>query len=463
MNRNRNDFRTDFLFYQSRKKLPFIDYAEGCYMYDTDGKAYLDGCSSAINCNIGHGCTRILQAIAEQSRRTFFAYRTQFENEPAHRLAAKLAEIAAPGLNRSFFVSSGSEAVESAVKLARQYFYNKGDRSRYQFISRTPSYHGSTLGALSLTSSAQLEVPYRPMLMTHPKIPAPYCYRCPYNKKYPACDVQCARVLEQVIEEQDPDSICAFVFEPVGGASTGAIVAPDQYFEIIQKICRKYGILIILDEVMSGFGRTGAMFAYEHWNIDADIIVMAKGLTSGYYPMGGILVKEMLVEEMLDKGTFAHGHTLAGNPMGCAVGLEVLNVILEEGLIQNAIKMGRVLKTGLSKLKKQYDIIGDVRGKGLLMALELVKDRKSKAPFPAHLNVNNMLADHAFANGLIIYPRRPINGLAGDHVLIAPPLSITKEEVHSLLELLDRALAQTTIQLGPQSYSRQSFDEGGTK
>ncbi|NCO53068.1 MAG: aminotransferase class III-fold pyridoxal phosphate-dependent enzyme [Deltaproteobacteria bacterium] len=448
--------KTNYLFYQSRKNMPFIDYAEGVYMYDTEGKEYLDGCSSAINCNIGHGCTRILQAIAEQSRHTFFAYRTQFENEPAHRLASKLAEISAFGLNRSFFVSSGSEAVEAAIKLVRQYFYNKGERSRYQLISRVPSYHGSTLGALSLTSSAQLEVPYRPMLMTHPKIPAPYCYRCPFNqKKYPACGLKCAWILERVIQEQDPERICAFIFEPVGGASTGAIVAPDEYFEVIQSICKKYGVLIILDEVMTGFGRTGAMFAYEHWNIDADILVMSKGMSSGYYPMGGILVKEAIVEEMLDKGTFAHGHTLAGNPMGCAVTLEVLNVILEEGLVQNTLKMGQILKTGLMKLKKHYDIIGDVRGKGLLMAIELVMDRKTKEPFPPELNVNQILADHAFAGGLIIYPRRPINGLSGDHVMIAPPLTINHREVDKLLALLDKALAQTTIQLGPLSYSGQ--------
>ncbi len=448
------DFKTGHLFYQSRKELPFIDYAEGVYMYDTNGKEYLDGCSSAINCNIGHGCNRILQAIAEQSRRTFFAYRTQFENEPAHRLADKLAEVTTTGLNRSFFVSSGSEAVEAAMKLARQYFYNKGERSRYQFISRKPSYHGSTLGALSLTSSAQLEVPFRPMLNSHPKIPSPYCYRCPFNqKKYPACGLKCAWFLERTIQEQDPDSICAFVMEPVGGASTGAIVAPDEYFEVIQSICKKYGILLILDEVMTGFGRTGALFACEHWGIDADIMVLSKGMTSGYYPMGGILVQGAIVEEMLDKGTFAHGHTLAGNPMGCAVGLEVLNVILERGLVQNAITMGKALKSGLLKLKKQYEIIGDVRGKGLLMALELVKDRKTKEPFEPELYVNHMLTDHAFANGLIIYPRRPINGLSGDHVMIAPPLSITRSEIDKLLDLLDRALAQTTIQLGPLSYS----------
>ncbi len=448
------DVRTDYLFYQSRKKLPFVDYAEGLYIYDTSGKEYLDGCSSAINCNIGHGCTRILQAIAEQSRRTFFAYRTQFENEPAHRLATRLAELAAPGLNRSFFVSSGSEAVEAAMKLARQYFYNKGERSRYQFISRTPSYHGSTLGALSLTSSAQLEVPFRPMLMTHPKIPSPYCYRCPFNeKKYPACGLKCAWYLERVIREQGPDNICAFVMEPVGGASTGAIVAPDEYFKVIQSICKKYGVLLILDEVMTGFGRTGAMFAYEHWDIDVDILVMSKGMSSGYYPMGGILVKESLIEEMLDKGTFAHGHTLAGNPMGCAVSLEVLNVVIEQQLAQNAVKMGKLLKTGLLKLKTQYEIIGDVRGKGLLMAIELVRDRKTKEPFDPELNVNEMLADHAFAGGLIIYPRRPINGLSGDHVMIAPPLTAKRADIEKLLALLDRALAQTTIQLGPLSYS----------
>jgi len=441
-------FNTEYLFYQTRKKLPFIEKGEGVYLFDHSGKRYLDGCSGAINMNIGYGNPRILQAIAEQARKVFFSYRTQFENEPAHRLAAKLVNATSEHLSRVFYVSSGSEAVEAGMKLARQYFFNKGERSRYQFISRTPSYHGSTLGALSLTSSAQLELPYRPMLKSYPKIPAPYCYRCPYNKKYPSCNLACAWALETTIMEQGADSVIAFVAEPIGGASTGALVPPDDYFDVITHICKKYGILLILDEVMTGFGRTGKMFAYEHWNIDADIIVLSKGLSSGYYPIGAIVARDTIVDEMMDTGGFVHGHTLAGNPMGCAVALEVINVIEEEGLVENSAKMGKLLKQGLNKLAKRYDIIGQVRGRGLLNAIEIVKPGTKKDIFPPEMDVNHFLADEAFKDGLVIYPRRPINGLRGDHLMIAPPLISDKEVIEELLSLLDKTLARTMFRLG---------------
>ncbi len=443
---NLEAYSTDYLFYQTRKKLPTIERAEGIYIWDHTGKKYLDGSSGAVTCNIGHGNFRVANRLADQARKAVFAYRTQFENEPAHRLAAALVEQLAPHLQRIFFVSSGSEAVESAIKLCRQYFFNRGEKQRHQFISRTPSYHGSTLGALSLTSYSPLEIPFRPMMQAYPKIPAPNCYRCPFHKKK-TCTLECAWALEKAIQEQGPDSIAGFVAEPIGGASTGAVVPPPQYFKIIQQICKKYGIFLILDEVMTGFGRTGKLFAYEHWDIDADIVVMSKGMTSGYYPLGAIAARTEYVDEMMDKGGFFHGHTLAGNPMGCAVGLEVLNVITENHLAENAAAMGRVLKNGLDRLRTRYEFIGQVRGKGLLMAIELVQDRKTREPFPPAKNAHFVLTDEAYDEGLIVYPRRPINGLKGDHIMVAPPLIITRKEIKELLERLDRALARTEARL----------------
>lgn len=443
---NLDYFHTDYLFYQTRRKLPFIERAEGIYIWDHTGKQYLDGSSGAVVCNIGHGNHRVANRLADQARKAVFAYRTQFENDPAHRLAAALVEHLAPHLQRIFFVSSGSEAVEAAIKLCRQYFFNRGEKSREQFISRTPSYHGSTLGALSLTSYAPLEIPFRPMIQSHPKIPSPYCYRCPYHQKA-NCNLECAWALEKAIQEEGPDRVAAFVVEPIGGASTGALVPPKDYFAVIEHICRKYGIFLILDEVMTGFGRTGKLFAYEHWDVDADIVVMSKGMSSGYYPLGGIAARTEYVEEMLENGGFSHGHTLAGNPMGAAVGLEVLNVIIENRLAENAAAMGRTLKAGLERLKKKYEFIGQVRGKGLLTAIELVMDRKTKAPFPPEVNAHFQLTDTAYDEGLIVYPRRPINGLRGDHVLVAPPLIINRREIRELLERLDRALERTAANL----------------
>jgi len=437
----------EFLFYQTRKKLPFIQRAEGISMWDDAGKEYMDACSGAVICNIGYGDRRIADVIAEQAQETFFAYRTQFENGPAVQLAGDLVKYSAPHLNRVFYVSGGSEAVESAMKLCRQYFYNRGEGSRYLFISRVPSYHGSTLGALALTSYASLEIPFRPMIQTYPKIPAPYCYRCVYHKEYPQCDLECARALETTILEQGPQNVAAFVVEPIVGASIGALVPPEDYFSIIQETCGKYGIFLILDEVMTGFGRTGKLFGYEHWDVEADIVALSKGMASGYYPLGGIMTRNSIVDEVMRSGGFGHGHTYAGNPMACAVGLEVFRIVREEHLTENSAGMGRLLKAGLKGLEERYGMIGQVRGKGLLLALELVRDRDTREPFPAEKEVNLLLTDMAWEEGLIIYPRRPINGLSGDHVLIAPPLIVNEDQVHEIVDRLDRALKRVMKKL----------------
>ncbi|MFP4658059.1 MAG: aminotransferase class III-fold pyridoxal phosphate-dependent enzyme, partial [Desulfonatronovibrionaceae bacterium] len=436
-----------YLFYQPRKVQPTVARAKGIYMWDTTGKRYLDGSSGAVVNNIGHGNKQIMAAIERQSQRTFFAYRTQFENQPSKDLARVLVENTAPHLNRVFYVSGGSEAVESAMKACRQYFFNLGEGSRYKFISRVPSYHGSTLGALALTSYSPLEVAFKPLVADYPKIPAPTCYRCAYHQEYPSCELECAWALEKVILEQGPENIAGFVAEPVGGASTGALVPPDEYFGIIQHICRKYGILLILDEVMTGFGRTGRMFAYEHWGVEADIIALSKGIASGYYPLGAIVTTEEIVDVIVNRGGFAHGHTYAGNPMACTVGLEVINILRKEKLPQNAEQLGRQLLQGLRGLQKKFPMIGDVRGLGLLTALELVRDRGTREPFPPEWNLAMLLTETAFEEGLIIYPRRSINGLFGDHVLVAPPLITTPEQIKEILTKLERSLKRTSEQL----------------
>ncbi|MFO7885300.1 MAG: aminotransferase class III-fold pyridoxal phosphate-dependent enzyme [Desulfobacteraceae bacterium] len=437
----------NFLFYQTRKKLPVIKKAEGIYMWDHTGKSYIDGCSGAVISNIGYGNQRVKQRIAQQAEETFFAYRIHFENQPAMNLAEKLAKVSAPHLNKVFFVSGGSEAVESAMKICRQYFFNKGQGGRHIFISRKPSYHGCTLGALGITSYAPLEAPFNAIVNTHPKIPGPFCYRCAFGKTYPDCGLACAHALETCILDKGPENVAAFVAEPVGGASTGAVVPPKDYFNVIEKICRKYGIMLILDEVMTGFGRTGRMFGYEHWNIHADIVALSKGMAAGYYPLGAAVTTREIVDVILDSGGFAHGHTYAGNPMACAVGEEVLDIILGDKLHDNAAETGGYLKKGLETLGKRHEIIGDVRGKGLLLAIELVKNRETREPFDADLNACLKLADAAFDKGLIIYPRRSVNGLKGDHLLVAPPLITKKDEADIILDRLDQSLSTIKNQL----------------
>jgi adenosylmethionine-8-amino-7-oxononanoate aminotransferase len=250
-----------------------------------------------------------------------------------------------------------------------------------------------------------------------------------------------------VIREQGAENVAGFVAEPIGGASTGALVPPEEYFGIVQDICRRYGVLLILDEVMTAFGRTGTLFGYEHWGVEADIIALSKGMAAGYFPLGAVLTRETIVKDVVERSGFAHGFTYAGNPMACAVGLEVFNVITANHLPANAARMGEILKKGLEELADRYPLVGEVRGRGLLLALELVKDRNTREPYPADRNAAQLLADLAYEKGLIVYPRRSINGLAGDHVLIAPPLIITAEEIQMLLERLEQALAETTARL----------------
>lgn len=437
-----DDLSTEYLFYQTRKKLPVIRKTQGITMWDHTGKSYIDGSSGAVISNIGHGNARVLDAIKAQAEETFFAYRTHFENAPAIRLAEKLVTHSAEHLNRVFYVSGGSEAVESAMKLCRQYFWSRGEGSRHKFISRSPSYHGCTLGALSITSYAPLEIPFRPLVHPYPKIPAPYCYRCPYHRTYPDCGLACAWALEETILQEGPENIAAFVVEPIGGATTGGLVPPDDYFDVIRKICTKFGVMLILDEVMTGFGRTGKLFAYEHWGLEADIVALSKGMAAGYFPLGAVITRRSIVDEVVDKGGFGHGFTYAGNPMACAVGLEVFNIILEEDLPARAAQTGKTLMAGLLGLKEKYPIIGDVRGRGLLMGMELVRDNELRTPFPAEKNVHLQIADEAYDEGLIIYPRRSIHGLAGDHFLVAPPLITTESESAEIVNRLDRAFAR---------------------
>ena len=438
----------EYLFYMTRKKLPLIQSASGIYMYDHTGKQYIDGCSGAIVSNIGYGNPRVAAAVAIQAQNTFFAYRLHFENKPALELARKLVSQAAPHLNRVFYVSGGSEAVETAMKLCRQYYFNLGQGSRSVFISRSPSYHGCTLGALALTTYAPLEIPFRPLIKSYPKIPAPYCYRCAFNLTYPDCDLACARHLETVICEQGPQNVAAFIAEPIGGASTGALVPPEEYFGIVQEICRRFDIMLILDEVMTAFGRTGKFFAYEHWQVEADIIALSKGMAAGYFPLGAIMARDTIVKEVVERSGFGHGFTYAGNPMACAVGLEVFNIITEEKLPENAAETGSVLKAGLKELAGRHPLIGDVRGRGLLLAIELVKDAQTREPFAAELNVGQRLTDIAYEEGLIIYPRRPIQGLSGDHVLVAPPLILTRAQVDEILTGLERAIKRLEQEKG---------------
>lgn len=433
--------RTSNLFYQSRIRRPVVDRAEGVYFWDTDGRRYIDGSSGAMVSNIGHSNANVLAAMKAQMNSATFAYRLHFENAPAEELASAIADRMPEGLNRIFFVSGGSEAVESCVKFARQWAVAAGQNSRWKVISRFPSYHGSTLGALALTGYAPLVDSFQPMFQDMPKIPAPLCYLDRDNLPDVDRGLKYAEMLRDEIIAQGPETVLAFIMEPVGGASTGALVAPDSYYARIREICDEFGILLIMDEVMSGVGRTGRFMASEHWNIRADLLAVSKGFAAGYAPLGAMIADEALVETVLNAGGFAHGHTYAGNPLACSAGLAVLREIERMNLLENTRRMGNVLIAGLNTLMERYPFIGDVRGKGLLTAFEMVSNRDTMAPLPGDLNAHSRFVDLCYERGLITYSRRTRGGQEGDHFLICPPMIVTEKQVGDILNILDDSLS----------------------
>jgi adenosylmethionine-8-amino-7-oxononanoate aminotransferase len=435
-----NERPASHLFYQSRLRRPLVDRAEGIYIWDQDGRRVIDGSSGAMVVNIGHGNRNVLDAMKEQMDRVTFAYRLHFENEPAEDLARMAAERMPEGLDKIFFVSGGSEAVESCIKLARQWAVATGQGTRWKVISRFPSYHGGTLGALAVTGYAALSEPFAPIMREMPKVPAPTAYLDRDNLSMEQRGQKYADMLEERIQEEGPDSVLAFIMEPIGGASTGALVAPDSYYPRIREICDRYGILLIHDEVMSGAGRTGKFLGGDHWNCKPDLIALSKGLASGYCPLGAMAAPGRIVQPVLDAGGFLHGFTYAGNPLACAAGKAVLQEIDRLDLVGNAARMGEALKGELEGLAKRFPFIGDVRGKGLLLAAEFVSDPETMKPLPKELNAHQRMVDLAYERGLIIYSRRTRGGVEGDHFLVCPPMIVSREQVGEITAILGDTL-----------------------
>ena len=428
------------LFYQSATRRPRLAQARGVHMWDVEGRRYIDGSSGAMVSNIGHCNPRVLDAMRRQMEQATFGYRLHFETDASEALAARTAGLMPGDLDRVFFVSGGSEAVESAIKFARQYAVATGEAARWKVIARTPSYHGSTLGALALTGYAPLTEPFAPMLREMPKIPAPRAYLDGRDPGDPATGAHYAALLEREILAQGPESVLAFIQEPIGGASTGALVPPAGYMEAVRAVCDRHGVLLIHDEVMSGGGRTGRFLGGDHWGAVPDIVALSKGFGAGYAPLGAMVAPERLVAPVLAAGGFAHGFTYAGNPLACAAGLAVLEEIEAEGLMENAATIGAQLKGRLQRLMERYPFIGDVRGKGLLLAFELVADRATMAPLPAALDAHARIVDIAYQEGLIVYSRRSRGGRAGDHIMVCPPMIATETHLDEILDKLTGTL-----------------------
>ncbi|MGM0922709.1 MAG: aspartate aminotransferase family protein [Bacillota bacterium] len=430
-----------------------VSHGQGVYLYDTSGKKYLDGSSGAVTCSIGHGVSEIVEAMAEQAREVSFVYRSQFSSYAAEGLAKKLAEMTPGDLNWTFLVNSGSEAIETAMKTAIQYFQEKNMPKKTKIISRWMSYHGITIGALSLSGYPERRFRFQPLLDANPVVSPAYCYRCPYGLKPSSCKAKCTGELETAIRRVGADHVAAFVAEPVVGAAGAAITPPEGYYEKIRDICDRNDILFIADEVMTGIGRTGKTLAMEHWGALPDIVALGKGLSAGYAPVAAALISDRVMRP-IQQGSklIMSGHTYSANPQSAAVSLAVLHYIEKNQLNDAASEKGKILIKHLQKLQKKTEIIGDVRGKGLLIGIEFVMNQTTKQPFPKSFNLTSRIIKKANQNGLLVYPSAAgIEGGDGDAILIAPPLTINDEELNELVQLFSKTTADIEAEVLPMS------------
>jgi len=430
---------------------PTVASGDGIYLIDQNGKRYLDGSSGAAVSCLGHSDADVIAAIKAQVDKICFAHTSFLTSEPAEQLADLLISKAPEGISSVYFVSGGSEAVEAALKLTRQYFLEIGQTKRTRFIGRFQSYHGNTLGALGVGGNAARREPYKDLLTKSSHISPCYPYRLKMDDETEEeYAIRAANELEVEILRLGPDTVAAFIAETVGGATAGVIPPSKGYFKRIRKICDQYGVLLILDEVMCGMGRTGSTFACEQDGVSPDIVTIAKGLGAGYQPIGATLTSDKIHDAIRDgSGFFQHGHTYLGHPVACAAALAVQHKIDNSNLLQNVKAMGAVLDCQLKERFRNHPNIGDIRGRGLFRGIELVADRVSKETLDPVLRTHAIIKQQAMENGLICYPSGgTANGKRGDHILLAPPFIITADQIFELVDKLDKAINVSLRQIG---------------
>ncbi len=413
-----------------RDGLTVMVKGKGVWVFDQDGKRYLDleaGMTRPVH--VGYGREEIARVAYEQMVRLCYFTPMEYANEPALKLAEVLSEIMPGEINHFFFVSSGSEAVEAAIKLARHYHYFRGERRRYKIISRRGAYHGVTSGALSALGTV---LPMRQIMEPFSSgtifVESPYCYRCPFHLSYPSCEIACARDIERIIQFEDPEQISAFIGEPIQ-QGFGAYAPPKEYWKIVREICDRYGILLIIDEVICGFGRTGKWFGIEHYDIQPDLITMAKGISSGYVPLGAVGCTDRVIAPI---EIFHHLHTYSNHPVACAVAIKNLQILRDENLIDRSKEMGVYFLEKLKSLES-YSMVGEVRGTGLWTGIDFTLDKEKRTPFPPHRVIR--IADRAKKKGLIIKTM-------GQSLEFAPALIIQKEEIDEAIRILNECLAE---------------------
>jgi adenosylmethionine-8-amino-7-oxononanoate aminotransferase len=411
--------------------------AEGSWIVDRDGRHYLDAAGGAIVCGVGHGRREVIEAISAQLSKTDYVHASTFTTSVVEQYSAEIAARVPMTDARVYPVSGGSEAMETALKLALTYQQLRGDRNRTAILSRWGSYHGNTLGALDVSGRVALRAPYESWLGRAGHVPPVYEYRCPAASHPTDCGAWHADFLEERITEQG--NVAAFVAESVGGATLGAVVPPPDYWPAVAEVCRRYGVLLIIDEVMTGFGRTGKWFGIDHWEVRPDVIVAGKGASSGYWPLG-LCIASGAVHAVTGEA-FVHGYTYSHHPAGAAAGLAVLEILDREELVEAASVKGNTLRQLLSEAMAAHPNVGDVRGIGLLVAVELVSDRTSKEPYPREAKVTERIMQAARDAGLLLYPAsKGIDGVMGDAVLIGPPLSIGADDLEAIVERTQSAV-----------------------
>ena len=431
------------LFYSPQaERRPIYERGQGMYLWDDKGNQFLDGCSGPVTCNLGYGNSRIIEAMHQQAEALPFSFASTARNHPNLSYSQRLTELAGAGFERALLVSGGSEAVDMAIKFCRQYRYATGERQRSLLISCRPAYHGMTLGALSVCGDPAFESIFGDMIGMSEKIPAALSYRRPDLLSEQDYELNCAGKLEETILKLGADRVLAFIVEPVGGSASGANAPTAVYFNEIRRICDAYGLFLIYDEVMSGAGRSGHFLTSHRWpHAKPDISVLAKGLGAGYSPLGAMLTSAELVDELAELSGFNYAHTYNANPLSCAVGNAVLDEIIEHRLLQNCQTMGQYLRGRLGALQSDSALIGEIRGRGLLLGIELVADKQTRTSLPVELNAGDRLVALARKQGLLLYSRRSCAGAYGDNVLIAPPLIVGRQEIDQLVDLLSQALA----------------------
>ncbi|MCB2147208.1 MAG: aspartate aminotransferase family protein [Deltaproteobacteria bacterium] len=415
--------------------------AHGIWITDADGRRFLDGSGGPLVINVGHGREEIAQAVANQIRTCAYVHPTMFTGSPVETLAARLAAITPPGIDRFYFMTTGSEAVETALKLARQIHLERGEPQRYRVVSRWKSYHGLSLGALSVTGRTGFRTPFAPMLPESYHIPAPYCYRCSFGLTHPSCDLRCAAALDEAITDLGTPTVSAFIAETVSGATLAAVPPPAGYLPRIREICDRHGVLLILDEVLCGLGRTGRWCAADHYGVIPDLMTMGKGLAGGAAALSAVGVQAKWFDAIQDGShAFVHGGTFSHHQVACAAGNAVLDILEAEQLVERAAKLGAQLGEMLSRRLGSHPHVGDIRGIGLLWGVEFVADRGSRKPFPRDRRVAERIWDRLYADGVLLYKAMGLTGGDGDAMVVGPPFIISEEEMERIVEALGAAV-----------------------